>query len=149
MVTKLDYEDARGYVDRVPFPACIVDGEGVALVGNRGFLELLGISFLAVKSGEWLRNLWPDDRLRLGERWGRFFVEGVDPLDLEIRYTHPARGPLRLRLAGHACLKYRFLGVQDLSVIDAVQGIAENAKAAAASVETIKAIGTLNRAVSL
>ncbi|HJS91827.1 MAG TPA: PAS domain S-box protein [Steroidobacteraceae bacterium] len=77
-------ERFRELADSAPVGILMLDGDGSCAYANPCWLEITGLSISEARHEGWREAIHPEDRERVGERWGRL-PRGED-VELEFRY---------------------------------------------------------------
>ncbi len=111
----LPVERATTYINKLPFPACIVDLHGEALALNEAYTKLMGIGIEEARNPGWKKYVSSFDYYRIRKAWMNFFEMRTDTFDETFIWEHPTRGPIKIHAVGHVNGQSVFCAVQDIS----------------------------------
>lgn len=111
----LPSESATEYIDKVPFPACIVGENGQALAVNERYSQLMGVTMRDLENEKWMDFVHVEDRKRIASRWMDFIEKRSDNYTETFRWKHPEKGWMRVRGIGHVNGKCVFCSIQNIS----------------------------------
>lgn len=113
--TDLPSEAATEYIDKIPFPACIVGGHGQAIAVNQKYSQLMGVTMHDIEEGCWLSYVHTSDQKRVETRWMDFFENRADRFNEDFLWNHPQCGWITVRGIGHVNGKCVFCSIQLIS----------------------------------
>ena len=111
----LPSEAATEYIDKIPFPACIVGDRGQAIAVNEKYSQLMGVTMHDIEDGRWLSYVHKSDQKRVETRWMDFFENREDHFNEDFLWNHPQSGWITVRGIGHVNGKCVFCSTQLIS----------------------------------